>query len=75
MNYRMMGRFVAQILAIEAVFMLPAMMISIYDRDERAIFGFAATIGVVFLVVAVLSAVTRRTRRGFYDAFHASLPF
>ena len=66
MNYRMMGRFVAQILAIEAVFMLPAMMISIYDRDERAIFGFAATIGVVFLVVAVLSAVTRRTRRGFY---------
>ena len=27
MNYKMMGRFIAQILAIEGIFMIPAMLI------------------------------------------------
>ena len=29
MNMKMMGRFIAQIVAIEAVFMLPALLISL----------------------------------------------
>ena len=29
MNYKMMGRFIGQILMVEAVFMIPAMIISL----------------------------------------------
>ena len=44
MNYKMMGRFIAQILTIGAVFMLPALMISLYYREEQAVFGFLVSL-------------------------------
>ena len=40
MNYKMMGRFWAQILAIEGVFMVPALGISLYCGDAMAVKGF-----------------------------------
>ena len=40
MNYKMMGRFVGQIIAIEAVFMLPALGISVYKGETGAVTGF-----------------------------------
>ena len=33
MNYKMMGRVMALILAVEAVFLLPPLGISLYDGD------------------------------------------
>ena len=30
MNYKMMGRFMAQILSIEGLFMIPALLISLF---------------------------------------------
>ena len=36
MNYKMMGRFIGQIIVIEAVFMLPALAISIYKSEFGA---------------------------------------
>ena len=40
MNYRMMGKFISRILMVEAVFMLPALMISVYRQEKETIFGF-----------------------------------
>ena len=58
MNYKMMGRFIAQILLIGAVFMLPALAISLYYGEQEAVYGFALTLGIFAAVIAVLKAVT-----------------
>ena len=36
MNYKMMGRFIAQILSIEGAFMLPALAISLFCGETQA---------------------------------------
>ena len=54
MNFKMMGRFIAQILSIEGVFMLPALAISLYCRETAAAWGFFYTLLViVFLALAL----------------------
>lgn len=40
MNYKMMGRIFAEILALEAFFMLPPLFISIYDGVDVAVKAF-----------------------------------
>ena len=45
MNYKMMGRIFAEILALEAFFMLPPLFISIYDGVDVAAKAFLYTIG------------------------------
>jgi len=50
MNYKMIGRFLGQITALEAVFMLPAMVISLCRGETDALFGFLVTLGVLILV-------------------------
>ena len=46
MNYKIMCRFLSLICIAEAVFMLPALAISIYDSQTKAVLGFAITIGI-----------------------------
>ena len=36
MNIKMMGKFISQIIAIEAVFMIPALCISLYCGETAA---------------------------------------
>lgn len=36
MNYKMMGRFIGHILLVEAVFMVPALLISLFKHEQRA---------------------------------------
>ena len=67
MNYKMMGRFIAQILSIEGVFMIPALCISLYCGDAMAVRGFAATM----LLIALLAIVLFRVCRGAPSAFYA----
>ena len=67
MNYKMMGRFIAQILAIEGIFMIPALCISLYCGDAMAVRSFLITL----LVIAVLSAVLNMLCRGAPSAFYA----
>lgn len=40
MNFKMMGRFIGQIIAIEAVLMLPALGISFFSGEQAAVMGF-----------------------------------
>ena len=66
MNYKMMGRFVAQILTIGAVFMLPALMISLYYREDRAVYGFLLTLGIFAVVIGLLQLTCRSAPSAFY---------
>ena len=60
MNYKMMGRFIAQTLFIEAVFMLPALAISLVAGEYMAVLGFCVAIAVIGLIAAVLWMLCRR---------------
>jgi len=67
MNYKMMGRFLSQILAIEGIFLLPALVISLYCAEAEACRGFVYTLLVIISLVVVLSLLCR----GAPSAFHA----
>lgn len=66
MNYRMMGKFISRILLVEAVFMLPALLIAVYHREERTIFGFLTGMVITFAVALLLYLFCRKARKGFY---------
>ena len=59
MNYKMMGRFLAQILSIEGLFMIPALGISLYCGDSMAIRGFLLTIALIAVLTAALYLICR----------------
>ena len=44
MNYKMMGKFISQILFVEAAFMLPALLLSIFYEEQSAVQGFVGAI-------------------------------
>jgi len=66
MNYKMMGRFIAQILAIEAVFMLPALILSFCFGEAGATNAYLYTLGAIMLAVLVLSMLCRGAPSAFY---------
>ena len=66
MNYKMMGRFIAQILFVEAAFMLPALLISIYDGETKAAWAFVITMLLIFAVSGVLFLLVRGCERRFF---------
>ncbi len=66
MNYKMMGRFIAQILFIEGIFMVPALIISICCGESMAIRGFVATIGLIVAVAGILWLLCRSAPSAFY---------
>ena len=66
MNYKMMGRFIAQILGIEVIFMIPALCISIYCRESAAIRGFSWSMVMIALLALGLHALCRKGKKRFY---------
>ena len=66
MNFKMMGRFIAQILAIEGAFMIPALGISLYYADAMAIKGFVYTLGIIGVLCAALFLICRGAPSAFY---------
>ena len=66
MNFKMMGRFVAQILSIEGIFMLPALLISLYCGDPMAMKGFLYTLLVICGIVVILTMLCRGAPSAFY---------
>ena len=66
MNYKMMGRFLAQILSIEGVFMIPALCISLYCGDAMAVRGFVFTLLGIAGLVLVLAMLCRGAPSAFY---------
>ena len=66
MNYKMMGRFLALILAIEGVFMLPALIISLCCGETMAVKGFVFTLLIIGSVAAALFLICRGAPSAFY---------
>ena len=66
MNYKMMGRFIAQILSIEGVFMIPALLIGIFGHESAAVQGFAWTMALITVICAVLFLLCRNAPSAFY---------
>ena len=66
MNYKMMGRFIAQILSVEGLFMLPALLISLFQGETAASEGFLYTIALTAAVSAVLFLLCRKAPNAFY---------
>ena len=54
MNYKMMGRFVAQTLTAVTILMIPALVISLCAGETGAVYGFLLTLAVSAVVIAVL---------------------
>ena len=59
MNYKIMCRFLSLICIAEAVFMLPALAISIYDSQAKAVLGFAITIGIAVALYVAFKLLSR----------------
>ncbi len=66
MNYKMMGRFIAQILAIEGIFMLPALAISLYCGEALPVKAFLLTLALILVLVLFLSRICRGAPSAFY---------
>ena len=66
MNYKMMGRFFSLILTAEAVFMLPALFISLYDQTQEATQAFLITIGSILLIAALLALISKGAKKNFF---------
>ena len=66
MNFKMMGRFLAQILSIEGIFMIPALIISLCCGDGLAVKGFLYAIGAVILLALTLGLISRGAPSAFY---------
>ena len=65
MNYKMMGRFVGQIIAIEAVFMLPALGISTFKGETGAVTAFLITLAIMVALGGILLLSCRNAPRIF----------
>ena len=67
MNYKMMGRFLSQILFVEAFFMIPAGLISLGYREYTAAKAFAFTVALIFAI----AWACHRLCKGAPSAFRA----
>ena len=65
MNFKMIGRFIGQIISIEALFMLPALGISLYRGDNAAILGFLYTLALMVALGSFLLLTCRNADRIF----------
>ena len=65
MNMKMMGRFIAQIVAIEAVFMLPALAISLGYGEWPAVQAFLVTLAIMLALAGGMYLLCRRAGRLF----------
>ncbi len=51
---------------MELVFMLPALLISVYHQEEKTIFGFLTSMVIMMAVALFLYLLCRKARKGFY---------
>lgn len=66
MNYKVMGRFISKILAVEAVFMTPAMLISVFDQEYKSFISFVLSILIIMAVSALLFVLGRKAKQRFF---------
>ena len=65
MNYKMMGRFIAQIVAMEMAFLIPALIISLGYGETVAVNSFLLTLAVMGIVAGSLFGLCRKAGKLF----------
>ena len=60
MNFKIMGRFIAQILTIEGVFMIPAALLCVYYQEASALYGFLIAMAAIAVTASLLFALCRK---------------
>ena len=65
MNYKMMGKFLSQIMALEALFLIPALGIGFGFGETNAIQGILYTMGIIAALAGVLYLICRGAGRRF----------
>ena len=65
MNVKMMGKFISQIIAIEGVFMLPALIISLCCGEAAAVKGFLWTLAIMLVLAGFLHLSCRKAGKLF----------
>ena len=65
MNFKMMGRFLAQIIGIEAAFMLPALFISVGYGEQASVTGFLYTLAIMLVLGGLLFLICRKAGKLF----------
>ena len=60
MNVKMMGKFLSQMITIEAVFMIPALLISLFCGEAAAVNGFLWTLGIMIVLAGTLFLSCRK---------------
>ena len=66
MNYKMIGRINALILYIAAIFMLPALLISLFCRESRAAGAFGVSMLVTAAAASLLMLLCGKAQKRFY---------
>ena len=65
MNFKMIGRFLSQIIALETVFLIPALCVSLGYGEWNVVQAFLLTIGIAAAVAGVLWLLCRKTAKLF----------
>lgn len=65
MNFKLMGRYLSQIVAVEAIFLLPPLVISLFCGEYAAAEGFALSILVTLGVALILFLPCRKAEKRF----------
>ncbi|MDE7044948.1 MAG: TrkH family potassium uptake protein, partial [Acetatifactor sp.] len=66
MNYKMMGRFVGRMLIVEAVFMLPALLISLFGGERSSVLAFLVSMAGIILAATALLVICKGSKNKFY---------
>ena len=67
MNFRMIGRIIAFILLVEAIFMLPGMLLCAFGGQSWSAISFLISIGIILAFSSGLWLLTRKAPKGFYS--------
>ena len=66
MNYKMMGRFIAQILSVEGIFMVPALIMALCLGETMALKGFLIALVAIWVTVLILWRICRGAPSAFF---------
>lgn len=66
MNFKRMSRFFSLVLLAEAIFLIPPIVISIFDGTHSVTLGFAATLGVALLLSVLFGLLSRNAEGALY---------
>ncbi len=66
MNYKMIARFFSQVTALEAILMVPSLLLALFDRTYGVLGAFALCIALELISSFVLKRVSANARPGFF---------